>query len=199
LFVLGADGRGRWAALGVEDTWRWALEAGRNEALSAFWRSVADWLDAGLAQPISVSVAPTTAAPGVPVEIRLERFDTMVVRPRELLLSHAGRASDTLVVVWSDDEGQARFVAADTGEFVLGLPGRDSIAGHFADTSAGPARDGWARLGMLASSSGGRLVPGDSIDRVVRAGGGNGMLVLFALIILLAFVEWTLRRWRGWA
>ncbi|HUG35435.1 MAG TPA: hypothetical protein VML54_00700, partial [Candidatus Limnocylindrales bacterium] len=44
---VGPLGRGRVAALGLTDSWRWRMEAGAEDAHRAFWRETAAWLAGG--------------------------------------------------------------------------------------------------------------------------------------------------------
>lgn len=199
VLVLGSGGRGRWAALGLTDTWPWALRAGRADALSSFWSSLAGWLAAGAAQPVALTVEPATAPPGLPIDVRLVRFDTTTTRPDSVLLRRTDGSSEALTVTWVGDEGVARFVARDDGPVEVHVPGMPAVAGgHFADTSTHPAPDAWARLAAIAVESGGRMTTADALD--AAAGGTPGFpwrIVLALAAAALAAAQWARRRLRG--
>lgn len=199
VLVLGTGGRGRWAALGITDTWPWALRAGRGAALSAFWASLADWLAAGAAEPVALTVEPATAPPGLPVDVRLVRFDTAAVRPDSVLIRHADGRAESLTVAWVGDEGVARFVATAEGPIEVHVPPLPSVAGgHLAATSARPAADAWARLAAIAVESGGRMTAADALD---AAADGTPRFPWRTVVVLavgvLASAGWAVRRLRG--
>ncbi|HEU0300801.1 MAG TPA: hypothetical protein VFR37_15170, partial [Longimicrobium sp.] len=98
------------------------------------------------------------------------------------------------------------FLPADTGLYTFAFAGRAPSAAYRATAEAGPAADGWARLSMLASASGGRMLPADSLRPAIRlltpdgAGGGPPLplgWMLFWALILAAGAEWAIRRLRG--
>jgi hypothetical protein len=200
LLAVGSRGRGRWAVLGLEETWRWSLESGRNAELSRFWVSLADWLAGGLRGQYALTVEPGTAPPGVAVDVLLTELDRTAHRPDSLLLERPGAGIESLPLVWSGDRGLARFIADTSGDHFMRIPGEPAArAAHRADPDAAAAPDAWPRLAMLADRSGGALVSRDSIDIVVRrlGDGAASRLVIVVLIITLAFGEWIWRRLRG--
>ena len=200
LMALGVRGRGRWAVLGLEETWRWSLQAGRNAELSRFWVSLANWLAGGMRAPFSLTVEPGTAPPGVAVEVLLTALDQTAHRPDSLLLERPGGESESLPLAWEADRGVARFMADSAGDHRLRLPGDGAArTGHRADPDAAPAPDAWARLAMLADRSGGALVSSDSIDVITRrmGNGGASRVLVLAVITTLVFAEWIWRRLHG--
>lgn len=195
---LGSFGRGRWAALGLTETWRWGLEAGRTDDLARFWASLAGWLAGGAASDIGIVVDPASAPPDLPVDVHLTLLDSTAVRPERILLRTDGR-TDPAAVAWTGERGIARFTSPAAGavEILLAADG-PVVAGHLADPTATAAPDAWARLGRIAAASGGALLPADSLEtRMPSAGGSRIRLVLVLLAAGIAVAEWTRRRLAG--
>jgi hypothetical protein len=209
LLALRPLGGGRVAALGVLESWRWRMEAGRVEEHREFWSGLLHWL-AGVGDDAPPVHLATGVGPiGVPVVLersslqdgegdlpfRLERPDgrSEPIRPA------SGRAGEPL-----------------RGAFLPGVGGIHRIEGWAGATPAGfralepgdPGErrgDAVARLALLAHRSGGGLVGPEALDRAVEdrlaaAGRGAGARLpwlLLAGIVALALGEWTVRRLSG--
>jgi hypothetical protein len=200
VMALGGRGRGRWAVLGLEETWRWSLEAGRNAELSRFWVSLSDWLAGGIRGPFALTLEPATAPPGVAVDVSLNALDSAALRPDSLFLERPEGEVESLPLVWDGERGIARFSAHTPGDHHVRIPGEQVMdAGHRADPDAAAAPDAWSRLAVLADHSGGALVSSDSIDVIIRQLGSDSPVraLIAVVIIALAFAEWIWRRLRG--
>jgi len=202
LIAAGQYGRGRWVALGIEETWRWSLQAGRLEDLAGFWGSVAAWLAGGARSPFVLSIDPAASPPGLPVEVRITALEDGLGRPDSVVLVRPGDRTEMIPASWAGEHGMARFIADTTGAHRVMLTGPFATeAGHMADSLATPGRDAWARLAILADRSGGAFVTRDSLDSLMSGLGRSGArklrTVLVVLITALAFAEWILRRLTG--
>ncbi len=82
VMAVRALGRGRAAALGLRETWRWRLEGGRVEEHRDFWRAAVDWLAAGQRSPLALHLPTTRGATGGPVDVWVygDAADTVVLR-----------------------------------------------------------------------------------------------------------------------
>jgi hypothetical protein len=206
--VLGLRplGRGRAASLGLTETWRWRMEAGRIAEHREFWRALVDWLASAPRDPLAISVPEPVAPAGTRREVIV--YATGVVPP-PLVVTRPGRRADTLALAADPARPgvlRTAFVPADTGLYTLAFAGRPASAAVRAAASTGAADDGWARLAVLVGESGGRMIPVDSLREVIRgvtAEGARGTsrlplaAILFAALLLFAGVEWAVRRLRG--
>ena len=97
------------------------------------------------------------------------------------------------------------FLPADTGLYTFAFAGRAPAGAYRATADAGPAEGAWQRLSMLASASGGGMLPADSLRPLMRRltpeGADTGRLplgwMLFWALLLAAGAEWAIRRLRG--
>jgi hypothetical protein len=204
LLVLRPAGRGRIAGLGLRETWRWRMEAGRMAEHREFWRALVDWLDAAPSGPYGAAPAEAIVPIGEPAVVRvLGRADAA---PPPLVVTRPGGARDTLPVsaAGEGDARVARFVPAAEGVHLLSLGDGPPSAAVRAVRGAASA-DGWTALALAAWESGGAAVPASALDgeisrRVPRGGDGppaDRRALLLAALLLLAAAEWTLRRVRG--
>jgi hypothetical protein len=83
------------------------------------------------------------------------------------------------------------------------VPGSAARAG-FRATRGGATDAGWARLALIASASGGALLPPDELAREVaaRTGGGDAprwplAWILLGALVVTAGTEWAIRRLTG--
>ena len=207
LLALRPLGRGRAAALAIGETWRWRMEAGRIAEHREFWRSLVDWLSSSRPEPLTIQLAAATGPAGVRRDVRVfdSREQTAPVPP--LIITRPDRTLDTLPLTRgpsSPDVLSASFIPAADGLYTLAFAGQPPRAG-FRATRATASADGWARLALLASRSGGRMLPADSarvaIDRLGSAapGGWRGpsAWLIFAALLLFAAAEWAIRRLTG--
>lgn len=226
--VLRTPGRGRAAELGFTETWRWGIEAGRTDELSAFWLGLAEWLAGGVRSDVDLSADPAAAPTGTPVHVTAVTLNADSL-PSLLHLRRPDGMEERIPLERAGD-GSARgaFVALRPGVHSLELPSRapaepglpavqapaavhmatDPDGGGTTDTASAqrtvtPAR-AWPRLALLTHQSGGAMIAADSVDRRIRALAGQGRLALLPLLFLaaalgLAFAEWLVRRLRGQA
>jgi hypothetical protein len=206
VLALGAVGRGRAAVLGLRETWRWRMEAGRIEEHRAFWRDLTDWLAGGLRDAVTVRVDPAAGAPGRMVTVTLAALEGDA--PAALSLHRPDGTTESLPAVLLPHARASRssFFAGAAGEYtVTGGSTTDGGAegAAFAAEPSSAAPHAWARLALLAHASGGDVVPaaalGVRIDALdARAGGPpRAWAGLFAAIVALALAEWITRRVRG--
>ena len=197
-------GRGRAAALGLTETWRWRMEAGRVREHREFWRALVDWLSTPQRAPFSVAVPEPVVAAGARREVRVYAPEGGEVPP--LAVTRPGGGVDTLPLTADPAHPgvhRAALVAADTGLHTFALGDGPPVAGLRA-TDAAPSADGWARLSMLAHASGGGMLPADSLRpllaRLTPEDARRPLPVawlLFAAVLAAAAAEWAIRRLRG--
>jgi hypothetical protein len=208
--VLGLRplGRGRTASLALTETWRWRMEAGRIAEHREFWRALVDWLSSAPRDPLTISVPEPVGPAGVQREVIVYAMAD-AAPPPPLVVTHPSRRTDTLAL--SSDPARPGvlrtvFVPADTGLYTLAFAGRAPSAALRATASTGAADDGWARLAVLAGTSGGRMLPADSLRPVIQGLTPEGArstsrlplaAILFAVLLLAAASEWAIRRLRG--
>lgn len=222
LLVLRAYGRGRAAALGLLDTWKWRVEAGLIEAHREFWRGLVDWLVAGRTDGPEVRTGTGVGGGLEPVQVRVVSGGGPDEAP-----AAAGSPADG----YPADPPALRLIRPDGREEPLALMpdagGVGELSGYFLPAAAGvhgiaagtedepragyaawddvASHDAWARLALMAHASGGALVPADSIPARIAAVGeasrpGDALrwaVIAFLLIVGTAAAEWTIRRLRG--
>ncbi|HEV7590233.1 MAG TPA: hypothetical protein VGO40_19090 [Longimicrobium sp.] len=209
VLALRPLGRGRAAALALTETWRWRMEAGRIAEHREFWRSLVDWLASSRPEPLSIHIADATGPVAVRREVR--SYDsrgelTAAVPP--LLIARPGGAVDTLRLARDGSSPgvfRASFVPAAEGLHTLAFAGEPPSAAFRASATAPSFADAWARLSMLASRSGGRVLSADSIGAAVdhlTVGGPSerrapGAALIFGLLLALGAAEWAIRRLNG--
>lgn len=195
VLMLFGRGRGRVAAIGMAETWRWRIEDGRIDEHRSFWRALADWLATGR-DSLIIRTASRVVAPG-------EIVDVHAAADIETLW-HMTPSDTTPVLMRPAPSGGAagRFLADYPG--VHGLTSAEQSApnaGVFADVNSPAPDDAWARLVFIARRSGGLLVNPDSVEVSMRAAAmparRGWTLPLLVLALVLALTEWTGRRVRG--
>jgi hypothetical protein len=197
LLAVRQSGMGRVAALGVLETWRWRMEAGRVDEHREFWRSLADWLAGQGSAPLRVHLpateGPTGAAVhvelyghasapggavthgGAPPVLRLERPDGT----SELLVAgrpasaQAGAGAEGHTPVW-----RAAFLPVTEGVYRIGLAGGEAAAIHAAaadaaeDVPGQPAAGGTAHVAAAfhatAAGAAAGAADGFAIDGAAR-------------------------------
>jgi hypothetical protein len=209
LLALRPAGRGRVAALGLAETWRWRMEAGAVAAHREFWRSLADWLASAPRDSVATEVPEPVGAVGAAAEVR-------VFAP-----AAAGGPLPPLTVTRPDGRREALPLAADPrrpgvlrarlvpdrpGLYALALGGAPPAAGFRAEARAA-APDAWARLALLAGRSGGAALPAGAFaaelerregDLPRPAGGAPAWRwILLAAAAALVVAEWAWRRLGG--
>ena len=210
VLALRPLGRGRAAALALSETWRWRMEAGRVAEHREFWRALVDWLAAAPRSPLAIDVPRPFGAPGERAEVRVydsRGAEAGAVPP--LVLARPGGGADTLALVRDPASPtllRAWFVPRREGVHTLAFAGNAPEAAF--STAAGDSStnaDGWARLATIAATSGGAMLPPDSLRATVdrlRAGlpsdsRGVSPWLIFALLLAAAGAEWAIRRLRG--
>jgi len=208
VLALRPLGRGRAAALALTETWRWRMEAGRIAEHREFWRSLVDWLASSRSEPLSIQIADVTGPVGVRREVRVydSRGQASAAVP-PIIITRPGGAVDTLRLARdasSPGVFHASFAPAAEGLYTIAFAGERPRAAFRASAAAAPAADAWARLSLLASRSGGRVVSEDSLGRVVdglTAGGPAGRMpspaLIFGILLALGAAEWAIRRLTG--
>jgi hypothetical protein len=208
LVALRVLGRGRAAALAFGETWRWRMEAGRVAEHREFWRSLVDWLSSARPEPLAVQLSAASGPAGIRRDVRVfdSRGQAGPVPP--LVVTRPGRTVDTLALTpdaASPGVLRASFVPAADGVYTLGFAGQPPRAA-FRAVSGGASAEGWARLALLSSRSGGRMLPADSLRATLAGLGaatspggwrGPGPWLLFAALLVLAAAEWAIRRLAG--
>jgi hypothetical protein len=201
LLALRPLGRGRAASLAITDTWRWRMEGGRVEEHREFWRGLVDWLASAPRGSVSLRLAESVGAVGTRQEVAVF---TEGPPPPYLLMARPSGPADTLRLATARPGTLlASFVPASEGVYTVTIPGSAARAG-FRATRDGAVDAGWARLALLASSSGGALLPPDELARevVARTGRGDAPRLPLAWLLLTALViaagtEWAIRRLTG--
>ncbi|HSU14567.1 hypothetical protein [Longimicrobium sp.] len=208
LLALRPLGRGRAAALAITETWRWRMEAGRVAEHREFWRSLADWLSSARPEPLSIQLADASGATGVRREVRVFDAREPDAPPPPLVVTRPDRATDTLRLTRdaaSPGVLRASFVPAAEGIYTFAFAGQPPRAAFRATRTASASADGWARLAAIATRSGGRMLPPDSVRATVASFGsassggwrGPGPWLIFAAILLFGAAEWAIRRLTG--
>jgi hypothetical protein len=208
VLALRPLGRGRAAALALAETWRWRMEGGRIAEHREFWRSLVDWLASARSGPLSIHLADATGPVGVRREVRV--YDSRAQAdgpPPPLVVTRPGGAVDTLRLARdpsSPGTFSASFVPASEGLHTLAFSGQPPRAAFRASAAAMPSADAWARLSLLASRSGGRVLSPDSLGRALDrfttdapAGRAPRAALVFGALLVLAAAEWAIRRLNG--
>ena len=209
LLALRPLGRGRAASLGLTETWRWRMEAGRVREHREFWRALVDWLASAPRDPVTLTVPEPVGPAGARREVVVYAMGDAGVRLPPLLVTRPGRRTDTLALAPDPSRAgvlRGAFLPADTGLYTFAFAGRAPSGAYRATASAGAAEDGWQRLSLLVSASGGRMLPADSLRPLMRRltpeGADTGARLplgwmLFFALLLAAGAEWAIRRLRG--
>ncbi|HEV2131138.1 MAG TPA: hypothetical protein VGR27_08545 [Longimicrobiaceae bacterium] len=216
LLALEVLGRGRMATLALTETWRWRMEAGQLAEHREFWRSLVDWLAAGVREARIVAVEEPLAPTGAAVVVRVfaadeqGRPETLSARPR-LTVNRPDGSSDTLALRPDPRRPgvlDATLVPAAKGLHSFVLDG--AVAGT-AFRAVAPEElqvaDPWARLALLADASGGGMLPRDSLEAGVNRRSPawperapepwRRASLLFGVLLALAMAEWSIRRLSG--
>lgn len=211
VLALRPLGRGRAASLGLTETWRWRMEAGRVREHREFWRALVDWLASAPRDPLTVQVPEPVGPAGARREVIVYAASGAEAATPPLVVTRPNRRADTVSLVADEARPgvlRGAFLPADTGLYTFAFAGRAPSAAYRAIAAAGPADDAWARLSMLASASGGRMLPADSLRPMIRRlspeGADDGTRLplgwmLFWALLLAAGAEWAIRRLRGQA
>jgi hypothetical protein len=209
VLALRPLGRGRAASLGLTETWRWRMEAGRVREHREFWRALVDWLASAPRDPVTLTVPEPVGPAGARRDVVVYATGDAGSRLPPLLVTRPGRRTDTLALAPDPARAgvlRAAFLPADTGLYTFAFAGGAPSGAYRATADAGPAEDAWQRLAMLASASGGGMLPGDSLRPLMRRltpegaeTGGRLSLgwILFGALLLAVGAEWAIRRLRG--
>jgi len=204
LLALRPLGRGRAAALGLTDTWRWRMVAGRTTEHREFWGSLAEWLSGGIRDESLVRVERSTGATESVVGV--EMFAPAREDSPEVTLYRPDGGEEILSAVEVPDRTgvwRAAFLAADPGLHRLALADAEPTAA-FRAGDENHAPESWARLSLLAHRSGGGIMDALELDCAVTAAELDEPertpwlpFVLLGMILSAATVEWTIRRLSG--
>lgn len=223
LLALRPYGRGRAAALGLLDTWKWRVEAGQLEAHREFWRGLVDWLAGGrvdgpevravapigaTAEPVKVTAVPAGAdIPPAATNGRPGASPADATPPALRLLRPGGRVEPLALVPDADGTGAfAGYFLPDTaGGHGIAADAEDEPRAGYAARDDVASHDAWARLAILAHASGGAMLPADSIlarmaaAAVAHPAGSRipWAFIAFLLLAGTALAEWAIRRLRG--
>jgi hypothetical protein len=209
VLALRPLGRGRAASLALTETWRWRMEAGRVREHREFWRALVDWLASAPRDPVTLTVPEPVGPAGARREVVVYAAADAGARLPPLLVTRPSRGTDTLALAPDPSRAgvlRGAFLPADTGLYTFAFAGRAPSGAYRATADAGPAEDAWQRLAMLASASGGRMLPADSLRPLMRRltpeGADTGARLslawmLFWALLLVAGAEWAIRRLGG--
>jgi hypothetical protein len=209
LLAMRPLGRGRAASLGLTETWRWRMEAGRVREHREFWRALVDWLASAPRDPLTVRLPEPVGPAGARREVIVYAAGGTAAAAPPLVVTRPNRRADTVSLVADPARPgvlRGAFLPADSGLYTFAFAGAASSAAYLATAAAGPADDAWARLSMLASQSGGRMLPADSLRPLIRRltpeGASSGARLplgwmLFWALLIAAGAEWAIRRLRG--
>jgi hypothetical protein len=207
VLALRPLGDGRAAALAITETWRWRMEAGRVAEHREFWRSLVDWLSSARPRPLAIDLPRSTGIAGERQEVRVydRRAEANAPAPA-VVVTRPGGGADTLRLVRDPSSAatwRGSFVAAAPGLHTFAIAGEPPIAGFRAVATPPASDDAWARLSLIASRSGGRMVPADSMRPLLarlapaRAPRGPSATLVFVALLVLATAEWAIRRLTG--
>jgi hypothetical protein len=184
------------------------MEAGRVAEHREFWRSLVDWLASSRPEPLSIHLADASGPGGVrrAVSVYDSRAPADAAVP-SLAITRPGGAVDTLRLARDASAPgvfRASFVPAAEGLYTLAFVGGAPRAAFRASASAPSSADAWARVSLLASRSGGRILSADSVGSVVGrltaggpAGRTPGAALVFGVLLALGAAEWAIRRLKG--
>jgi hypothetical protein len=208
VLALRPLGAGRAAALGIGETWRWRMEAGKMAEHREFWRSLVDWLSSARPQPLAIRLAATLGITGARQDVQVfdARGQTDAPVPPLIITRPGGRADTVRLARDPSTPGVLRgsFVRATAGVHTLAIAGQAPSAGFRALPSPPADADAWARLSLIAARSGGRILPADSLRPALArltadhpAPRGPSAALIFALLLIVAAAEWAIRRLTG--
>lgn len=207
---VGPLGRGRVAALGLTDSWRWRMEAGAADAHRAFWRETAAWLAGGFSEDPLIEVLGADPRVGEPVLVR--RLD---VGPAGAAVNGDNAPSPEIVITGPDHDqtlptttiGSLPAGAASLGGFVPSEAGVFTVVpsgsaarpnGIAIELSDAPTLDPAGRLARIAvQSPGGSVVvaaPGTPATTTPTTADLPWRALLFGLFTVLLPAEWARRR-----
>ncbi len=196
---LGSLGRGRVAAAGLAESWRWRLERGEVEAHRGWWSGWADWLSDGIGPLPLLEAEVGEARPGFPLRIRWVA-ESPPPQPVEVSVEteDGGLGDGPLLHPVPPGEGvgglaRGAMVPTRSGGLLLrdGEPGEVLSPVLLAIPVTGPegpgADPGFRLAGTALGSPGGGLgeaeARGPSLwERVLRQPGWPGFLLLAALV-----------------
>lgn len=189
LLVLHGVGHGRAAALGLRESWRWRVAAGRSDEHREFWRSLVDWL-APLPDVARVETPQPVAAVALPVPVDIEAGTPLppirLRRPgRESRasgsdaggpLATAGDAAELLSPARGAGTHRDRFVflPVDTGVHILVVDDRE-IAGLRVAVSAVAAGTGATAPAGTATASAAAAEASALLALLADASGGQAL------------------------
>lgn len=185
--AFGPLGMGRLAVMGIQDSWRWRMEAGQVDAHRLFWRSLVEWAGGGAG--LEGWVVPPSEAPTVGSPLPLVSFTD----GREARLLPL--AADTLSVAVPGSGAGAGGPAGPPGARVIAAPVRDAPL-HEESVQADPFGDARLALALLQAPMG--AVSGPDFPGVGASTDWAFLRALFSpLAVLLLLASVALGGW-GW-
>lgn len=171
-------GRGRAAALPVQDVWLWQMHADvpvEDQRFEAFWRQILRWITSEVPDRVMVTALSDQVAPGEPIQATVEVRDPTFngVNGGAVALrvtSPAGEVSDVPLewAVGSDGQYRAAFPSREAGQYrveavAITGGGSDTVRSEPAFAAAGPvgreffgAERRASSLRRIAEETGGR-------------------------------------------
>jgi len=188
--VLGYQryGRGRAAALAVQDVWMWQMHADvapEDQRFEAFWRQVLRWLTSESPDRIAVSSYPDRVAPGEPVpvivDVRDPTYHGVNGGSVTLRVTAPGGAMEEIPMEWmvgSDGQYRSAFLARGPGEYrveALAIAGADTGRSEPVYATAGPvdreffgAERRTSLLRRIADETGGGFYTPETLEKLPR-------------------------------
>lgn len=198
VLLLGTNGRGRAAAVGLRETWRWRMEAGRMAEHRDFWRTLGEWLAGGLQEEWRILPERSHAPVGARVLVRVLDLNEAgmenapplrmsrptgpagvgpvgaEVRPEAEVRPGAGAEVHPEVVgaeVEIDRHGVAHFLATEPGIYTFSLGDGPPTAAVFASAGGEDDPTGWARVAAAAYASAPPRIAGATGSTPLTSGG----------------------------
>jgi uncharacterized membrane protein len=227
LIAIERIGRGRSMIFSGEASWRWRMQMpATDRTFELFWRQATRWLAAGAADPVAISPLPSVAAgdsAAVAIEIRDAQFkpvagarlDAQVIPPggaaqplkASLVDASTGRYN---AAIRFDKPGVYRITAEATqGSAILGKAERWVLVGG-ADIEMADPRLNEDVLRRVSRATGGAYVPVSDVSRLSSLISAADVVPaaprveelwhrgwIFAIVVAMLAVEWTLRRQWG--
>jgi hypothetical protein len=206
VLALRPLGRGRAAALALNESWRWRMEAGRVTEHREFWRALVDWLASAGTDSLLIQAHGAPVSVGVPARIQLYDSRADEGPAPSVRVTRPGGGDDALALARDPAEPRVWkgwLTPERPGVYRFALSGAAPSAALQAVDRPHPAAGGWPRAADLAAASGGGMLLAREARAALalRTGGGRGgwpgPWVSLGLLATLACAEWAIRRLTG--